>query len=100
MPRVRRCKYKGCHGFAMMPNYYCTKHIKYEVEYRAEREKYRKRQASRFTLHALLLGITIMSLAIVTPLSQSRISSITLVSGSHFVLSLFNVTLTCANIVG
>lgn len=49
MPRVRRCKYQGCHAFAMMPNYYCAKHIEHEVEYRAEREKYRKRQSSRAT---------------------------------------------------
>ena len=49
MPRVRRCKYQGCHAFAMMPNYYCAKHIEHEAEYRAEREKYRKRQSSRAT---------------------------------------------------
>lgn len=49
MPRVRRCKYQGCHAFAMMPNYYCAKHIEHEVEYRTEREKYRKRQSSRAT---------------------------------------------------
>ena len=49
MPRVRRCKYKGCHGYAMFPNYYCDKHIEHEEEYRAQREKYRKRHSDRAT---------------------------------------------------
>ncbi|CCI82309.1 HNH endonuclease [Lactobacillus hominis] len=41
MPRVRRCKYKGCHSYAMFPNYYCDKHINHEAEYQAQRDKYR-----------------------------------------------------------
>lgn len=49
MPRVRRCKYQGCHSYAMFPNYYCDKHIEHEEEYRTQREKYRKRHSDRAT---------------------------------------------------
>ena len=49
MPRVRRCKYQGCHSYAMFPNYDCDKHIEHEEEYRAQREKYRKRHSDRAT---------------------------------------------------
>lgn len=51
MPRVRRCKYPNCHGFATMPNHYCDKHIEHEAEYQADRDKYRgiHRQSSKAT---------------------------------------------------
>ena len=49
MPRVRRCRYQGCHAFAMMPNYYCAKHIAHEAEHQAQREKYRQRHTTRAT---------------------------------------------------
>ena len=49
MPRVRRCKYQGCHAFAMVPNHYCAKHIEHEAEYQAQREKYRKHHGTRAT---------------------------------------------------
>lgn len=42
MPRVRRCRYNGCHDYAMMPDHYCSKHIDHEAEYIARREQYRK----------------------------------------------------------
>lgn len=47
MPRVRRCRYQGCHAFAVLPDHYCTKHIAHEAEYQAQREKYRQRHTTR-----------------------------------------------------
>ncbi len=41
MPRVRRCRYPGCHEYAYVPNHYCSKHIAHEAEYQAQRDKYR-----------------------------------------------------------
>lgn len=41
MPRVRRCHFAGCHAFAIYPNHYCKKHIKYEKELRERNEHYR-----------------------------------------------------------
>lgn len=49
MPRVRRCRYQGCHAFAVLPDHYCTKHITHEAEYQAQREKYRQRHTTRAT---------------------------------------------------
>lgn len=49
MPRVRRCRYQGCHAFAVLPDHYCTKHIAHEAEYQAQREKYRQRHTTRAT---------------------------------------------------
>lgn len=46
MPRVRRCRYQGCHSFAMMPNHYCAKHISHESEYRQKRMKFAKRHSN------------------------------------------------------
>lgn len=41
MPRVRRCRYPNCHAMVVMPHWYCAKHIGYEAEYLAKRERYR-----------------------------------------------------------
>ena len=49
MPRVRRCRYQGCHAFAVLPDHYCAKHIAHEAEYQAQREKYRQRHTTRAT---------------------------------------------------
>lgn len=49
MPRVRRCRYQGCHAFAVLPDHYCAKHIAHETEYQAQREKYRQRHTTRAT---------------------------------------------------
>ena len=49
MPRVRRCRYQGCHAFAVLPDHFCTKHIAHEAEYQAQREKYRQRHTTRAT---------------------------------------------------
>ena len=49
MPRVRRCRYQGCHAFAVLPDHYCTKHIAHEAEYQTQREKYRQRHTTRAT---------------------------------------------------
>lgn len=49
IPRVRRCRYRGCTKFAMVPNHYCSKHIKHEAEYQAERDKYRYHQSTKAT---------------------------------------------------
>lgn len=46
MPRIRRCRFKGCHSPAYMPNHYCQRHIKYEEEYRKKREQFAHRQHS------------------------------------------------------
>lgn len=49
MPRVRRCRLAGCHNFAYMPNHYCPKHIKYEEQYRKQREQFAHRHYNRRT---------------------------------------------------
>lgn len=49
MPRVRRCRHRGCHAFAFVPHYYCDKHQQEETEDQARRTKYHKRHGSRAT---------------------------------------------------
>lgn len=41
MPRIRRCRFPGCHEFAMMPNHYCRKHIAHEKELQERNNFYR-----------------------------------------------------------
>lgn len=40
MPRVRRCRFTGCHAMAEFPNHYCEKHFEHEAEYLASRQKW------------------------------------------------------------
>lgn len=42
MPRMRRCRYPGCHKLATVPNHYCSMHIDHESEYRARRKQYQE----------------------------------------------------------
>lgn len=49
MTRVRRCHYNGCTAFAYLPNHYCPKHIKFEEQYQAERDKYRYHRSTKAT---------------------------------------------------
>lgn len=48
MPRVRRCLYDSCHGYAYNPNHYCDEHIEHEQEYQAERNKYRRDKTTTY----------------------------------------------------
>lgn len=47
MPRIRRCRFRGCHQPAFMPHFYCKKHTKYEADYLAKREQFRTHKQSR-----------------------------------------------------
>lgn len=47
MPRIRRCRFRGCHNPAFMPHFYCKQHIKYEADYLAKREQFRTHKQSR-----------------------------------------------------
>lgn len=47
MPRVRRCRYPGCHTMVTLPDHYCAKHYEHEAEYLAKRQRWaRSHQAS------------------------------------------------------
>lgn len=47
MPRVRRCRYPGCHAMVKYPHHYCKQHFEHEAEYLASRMKWaRSRQKS------------------------------------------------------
>ena len=37
MPRVRRCRYPGCHAMVKLPDHYCREHYEHEAEYLAKR---------------------------------------------------------------
>lgn len=49
MTRVRRCRYKDCHNFAVVPNHYCKQHMQYEEDYRKQRERYRQHTTNKAT---------------------------------------------------
>ncbi len=38
MPRVRRCRYPGCHNMVKLPDHYCQQHYEHEAEYLANRQ--------------------------------------------------------------
>ena len=40
MPRVRRCRYPGCHAMVNLPDHYCAKHYEHEAEYLANRQRW------------------------------------------------------------
>lgn len=40
MPRVRRCRYPGCHAMVKLPDHYCREHYKHEAEYLAKRQRW------------------------------------------------------------
>lgn len=40
MPRVRRCRYPGCHTMVKLPDHYCREHYKHEAEYLAKRQRW------------------------------------------------------------
>lgn len=40
MPRVRRCRYPGCHAMCQLPDHYCKQHYEHEAEYLASRQKW------------------------------------------------------------
>lgn len=50
MPRVRRCRYPGCHMMVKLPDHYCAKHYEHEAEYLASRQKW-TRSSDRTTTH-------------------------------------------------
>lgn len=41
MPRIRRCRFPGCHAVAYVPNHYCKKHIEHEAELQKRNNFYR-----------------------------------------------------------
>lgn len=45
MPRVRRCRYPGCHAMVKLPDHYCADHYQHEVEYRVKRARWHHDQA-------------------------------------------------------
>lgn len=40
MPRVRRCRYPGCHAMVKLPDHYCREHYEHEAEYLAKRQRW------------------------------------------------------------
>lgn len=40
MPRVRRCRYNGCHAMCELPLHYCKQHAEHEQEYLESRMKW------------------------------------------------------------
>ena len=40
MPKVRRCRYPGCHALVPIPSHYCTQHYEHEAEYLANRQRW------------------------------------------------------------
>lgn len=40
MPRVRRCRYPGCHAMVNLPDHYCQQHYEHEAEYLANRQRW------------------------------------------------------------
>lgn len=40
MPRVRRCRYPGCHTMVKLPDHYCREHYEHEAEYLAIRQRW------------------------------------------------------------
>lgn len=47
MPKIRKCRVRGCRAPAFVPNHYCQQHIAHEAEYRAERAKYEHRYTTK-----------------------------------------------------
>lgn len=48
MPRVRRCRYLGCHAMVQFPNHYCAKHFEHEAEYLASRQCWARAHTKRY----------------------------------------------------
>lgn len=48
MPRVRRCRYPGCHTMVQLPDHYCTKHYEHEAEYLANRQRWARSHAEQY----------------------------------------------------
>lgn len=40
MPRVRRCRYPGCHAMVQLPAHYCKQHYEHEAGYQANRQRW------------------------------------------------------------
>lgn len=49
MPRVRRCRYSGCHSMVPFPDHYCTEHYEHEAEYLANRERWARSHDKSYT---------------------------------------------------
>lgn len=47
IPRVRRCRYIGCHSMCIIPMHYCEKHKALEKEYLQSRKKWQARSKSK-----------------------------------------------------
>lgn len=41
IPRIRTCRYPGCHNPAFIPNHYCSAHIAYEKQLQQKNDFYR-----------------------------------------------------------
>ncbi len=48
MPKVRRCRYPGCHAMAAYPAHYCQEHYEHEAEYLAKRQRWARAHAQAY----------------------------------------------------
>lgn len=48
MPRVRRCRYPGCHAMVKLPDHYCAKHYEHEAEYLANRQRWARSHGKQY----------------------------------------------------
>lgn len=48
MPRVRRCRFNGCHAMCVLPMHYCEQHAEHEQEYLASRQKWARSHTTAY----------------------------------------------------